>query len=286
MKPLHLLPLLLLPLLLGLASSPRPAAAQCVYTAEWTFDQAVPAEWAANNFTWSSGLGYSAPGALNYFYGSLLSSAYTGLTAAELAAAMGLPDGTPIPTDGLEVTAAARPGAGATRMAINVVAAAGGYDVTDTTAGEVWTLLNVQATAGDELTAVNLSIFGSGSVTGAWDDVTITLPCEAIPPTPTPEPTPTIDPAVAILPSQYVTVALNIDPIPMPDISDTIDLAVFWDVGNFEQMLRIVRTFFYFENIPQFFKVFLFVMGIVIGLRLILALVSNRAEARRNQSEV
>jgi len=269
-------------------STPAPTAAPLpvcnnAWTLEYKFDNAAPAELAATNFSWSGSLGYLAPGALNYANGSLSSSAYTSLTADEILAALGLPAGLPIASDGVQVAAAARPGAGASemRLAVNGVAS---YDYDSTSTADDWSVLSVTATAGEQIASVYLSIYGSGSVTGAFDDLELVIPCDNIevPIVPTPTPAPTVDPQEAILPAAYITTD-SIEPFPMPSIEDTIDLAPFWNIAAITDMFRIVRTFFYFETIPEFFKVFLFVMGIVIGLRLILALVGRQAAAQRER---
>lgn len=71
-------------------------------------------------------------------------------------------------------------------------------------------------------------------------------------------------------------------PIPLAPINDTLDLAPFWDVDAISHMISIVQTFFNLENIPEFFKIFLLVMGIIIGLRLLFAIIGARQTAARN----
>lgn len=71
-------------------------------------------------------------------------------------------------------------------------------------------------------------------------------------------------------------------PLPLEPIADTIDLAPFWDVDAISHMVSVIQTFFYLENIPEFLKIFLLVMGIVIGIRLLFAIIGARQTAARN----
>lgn len=65
-------------------------------------------------------------------------------------------------------------------------------------------------------------------------------------------------------------------PIPLEPITQTIDFAPLWDANNFTGMASAVLTVFNLQNIPEFLSIFLPVMGMVIGLRLLVAFVSNR----------
>jgi hypothetical protein len=121
--------------------------------------------------------------------------------------------------------------------------------------------------------------------TSYWDDLRVdTEPPPACPslsggvptatPTPGPTATPSIDGPAVDVPG----------PLPLEPIDETIDLAPFWNIDAISHMVSIIQTYFYLENIPEFFKIFLFIMGVVIGLRLVFAIIGARQTAARNNS--
>jgi hypothetical protein len=84
-----------------------------------------------------------------------------------------------------------------------------------------------------------------------------------------------------------ITSTVNIPgPLPLEPIADTLDLAPFWDVDSIKHSISIIQTYFYLENIPEFFQIFLLVMGIVIGLRLVFAIIGARQTATRQKDSI
>jgi hypothetical protein len=250
-------------------ATPTPAVIDC--TLNYTFDDGNVGAWYASNWFVRDGLLVYD----NYDAGT----AETTLTKAEMAAS--LPGGD-YQLDGIQIGVDTYYNGDQSIFQIVV----NGEIVATTTGEGDGSVRHMAATLDgpgmlDSVALRYTSPGGAQYIESLWDNISIHIPVCILP-----TPAPTADPLVSILPSEYVSVAVNIDPFPMPDITDTLDLTPFWDLGSIEDMFRVIRTFFYFENIPQFFKVFFFVMGIVIGLRLILALVSSRSEAKRKGSEV
>ena len=102
---------------------------------------------------------------------------------------------------------------------------------------------------------------------GTFEDINLYMPCANVPnyiP-------PTAEPSVMIesIPQ----------PLPLAPIEETIDLTPFWDIPTIQLMVSVVLTFFYLENIPQFFEIFLFGMGMIIGLRMIVSIIRRRTKS-------
>lgn len=102
---------------------------------------------------------------------------------------------------------------------------------------------------------------------GAFEDINLYMPCANVPNyiPPTAEPTVMIESVPG--------------PLPLEPIDETIDLTPFWDIPTIELMVSVIITFFYLENIPQFFEIFLFGMGMIIGLRMIVSIIRRRTKS-------
>lgn len=274
--------------------APQPAAAQCVYTAQWDFAASVPTEWAALRVAWDGVDGYQAAGAAHF--NGTANSIWSALYTDELVAALGLPAGATIVADGITVDAAIKFGAGSSA---SVAISGSGYDYA-ASGNTSWTVVSVVGSPGT-LSSINLSVVAGGSgsapLSAKFDDVAISVPCESVTLPSTPTPTPTLtptpeapptatpDPIATLSAGPFITTSVEfLTPYEIPPLADVeLDIWRFWEISNYQNMLRVTITHFYLENVPRFLKILIFVMAVTTGIRLILALIGVNPRYREEK---
>ncbi|MCP4428889.1 MAG: hypothetical protein GY803_30770 [Chloroflexi bacterium] len=166
-----------------------------------------------------------------------------------------------------------------------------GEDVTATTGD--YQLLSVHVEKAEAATPPEMAI-KLYTPTGVvyWDNIRVDTdpppPCPSIAapdgvpaPTPTPTPIPPLEPLAL---TGVTDISVDVPgPIPLPPVSDLLDLAPFWDITSIRQSISVVQTFFYLENIPEFFQIFFVSMGFVIALRAIIAIMAARRPGKHSE---
>lgn len=56
-------------------------------------------------------------------------------------------------------------------------------------------------------------------------------------------------------------------PWPLPEITHTLNFAPLWDIESINRAISIIQTFFLFDNVAKFFKIFVPFSGFVIALK-------------------
>lgn len=268
----------------GLVAAPRPAAAQaCDET--WDYSAGL-AEWTATGYSNVSGL--------------MRAGTSAGITQVTLAELQGLA-GTALPlaSDGVQFyISVVSINTGTSTAIARIRYTDGSYNQTyyDPLLG-----LIVSAMDGRQISSIELESDPNG-IAIDYDNATIAIPCgNWAEPTATPTamtPTPTVTatatttatatplPTATATPLAYThTVPLTggvvlPPPVSIPPYSETLNIEPFWSGSAVVQWVSIVRTFFVLENIPQFFAIFLPVMGLLIGFRVVLNLIGIRAADR------